>query len=673
MKKLLITFLILFILSKESFASVSWITSTNVNWIIDITSSNVIPASTTSSIIDEVVLIRSNSAIITNNNANAKVDITNSAFKIWDIDIPFGYWNNTDTASEINFTDSYIEWNIANARKNMRITKLIWTHLRSTNTWNAWLAFVYTQAWNKAVIDAKDGKPTVIDGIYVHEIAWKPLTFQNAIYKNNGINILNWEAWELPIRWVSFGAWTRTWTNYTWNDWIVYNTYDAWLWAWNSANKFRFYDCSINLSKIAINLATTTWTELIFKYFSRSEKYLLWNNPYSWARILFTPTANSWVSSQTSFERTTNWNWFLTDGISEYKTIDFLVQNTVDSWTTRSSWLTDPATIRNYTLKNITWNRTIRWFNINEQIENITPSSKVWSLENPSNVYLTSDQNITWTEIQASNITWISFNKSTKTLTINQNKSLQDIYNYYKYWISLSSQMTHLNFMTVNWGVLNISDWNLLIDTSSWIVNSSSNIKSIKTTWTISVSNGWIINALYEDSTANSWVKIYTPYNNQIVRVYGSISDLNNNTNSLWTYTSDINGELIYRYNSNISTKRYFKTELSSTIWKWSMKWYVLNAWLDNELDMRTGWDFTYINLQLRQIKGSWFDSNLHSLKWQYSTWWLVLSTVDKSSIAEYVKTKMEEPSWLLSKIYSLLQEIFTRIISIKYDTQKIN
>ena len=279
--------------------------------------------------------------------------------------------------------------------------------------------------------------------------------------------------------------------------------------------------------------------------------------------------------------------------------------------------------------------------------------------------------NLTKTEIQASNIAWISFNKSTKVVTINQSISIQDIWHYYRYWISQSSNFDSNDSWTFDGTTLNIWDWNIVVTSLSWVINSP-NLK-IKTTWTISVSNGWIINALYEDSTANSWVKIYTPYNNQIVRVYGSISDLNNNTNSLWTYTSDINGELIYRYNSNISTKRYFKTELSSTIWKWSMKWYVLNAWLDNELDMRTGWDFTYINLQLRQIKGSWFDSNLHSLKWQYSTWWLVLSTVDKSSIAEYVKTKMEEPSWLLSKIYSLLQEIFTRIISIKYDTQKIN
>lgn len=120
------------------------LTSTDVNGIRDlgVTQQNIgngVNASAT----DEVLLFR---APVATQNTTGTVTLTNCAIKAGDIDVWLQYGNNTQTTSTITLRDCYVEWNIAAVRRNTRITSLIGTHIRATNTGGS--AFLYTQAGN---------------------------------------------------------------------------------------------------------------------------------------------------------------------------------------------------------------------------------------------------------------------------------------------------------------------------------------------------------------------------------------------------------------------------------------------------------------------------------------------------------------------------------------------
>ena len=274
------------------------------------------------------------------------------------------------------------------------------------------------------------------------------------------------------------------------------------------------------------------------------------------------------------------------------------------------------------------------------------------------------------------------------TWTITEISNLDEFYDEAKKW--LTNNIANDNFLSISGNVINLSDYNVVVDKTAsdvFSVNTSTKTITIKsdilskwtkfesiiTTWSISVSNGALIEITYIDSNSDSSVSISTSYPWQLVKFFSSISDLNSNTNPISNLVSNSSNELIYRYNSNTWSNIYIKTELSNSIWKWAMKKYELVSWINNILNMSTWWDFNYLNLQLRQIKWIWFDSWVHSLKESYSSGTLSLNQTDKDSIATITKSKIEEWSWLLQRIYDLLEEILTRIISIKSDTQGIN
>jgi hypothetical protein len=197
------------------------------------------------------------------------------------------------------------------------------------------------------------------------------------------------------------------------------------------------------------------------------------------------------------------------------------------------------------------------------------------------------------------------------------------------------------------------------------------NLIQLQGTWVLSLLNGAFLTCPYTDSTFNSQVEVTTPWVGQTVKVYSSLNDLNNSTWEIATLVSDVNSKVIYKYNANPGNYVYIKSELGAGITKWSMKKYEITyGW--NTLDISSGWDFSYINLQLRQIKWFNYNPNVHSLISSYSTGTLVVTETDKQDIANITKTRIEENGWLLQQLYDLLIDIRNRIISIKNDTQQI-
>lgn len=434
--------------------AITGITATNVNGIQDVSTTQNIGVGVNAIVTDEALLVR---ASILTSNTTGTLTITNSAIKVGDLDLPFSYGVNTGVNSTIELNDSYMEWNIANTRRNMRISKLVGTHIRSTNTGASGLAFLYTQAGNKAILDSKDGKNSVIDGIFVHEIAGAPLTYRNTIYKNCGLNILNYEAGDLPIRNVSYGSGTIKGTNYTGADGTTYNTYDAWIGGGNSANKFRFYDCVINLAKLCIQLNYTS--EMAFKYFSRSEKYLSGTTALSGLNIRYKPTASTGSSSQAQFFVTTNGG-----GLTSTQKIDLLVQNTINSGTARSPGIAGIPTAQNFTFKNITWERRVRGYAYQSLVGDATPTAQVGNTGAEAQVYLLPVSYITLTETQANALTGISLVASGATggtVTITGARTVAELWQFYRAWISKQANFDSDDTWSYDGTNLNIGAWTI--------------------------------------------------------------------------------------------------------------------------------------------------------------------------------------------------------------------
>ncbi len=499
--------------------SITNITASLSNGVRVVTTAQVKAAGVVASCIDESMTLNIDSAITANNTTRSKIEITSSVVKINDRDYALSYGTgNLDTNSEVNVVDSMLHWNLTTARKNIRFTKFKGSVLRSTKTGTGGLAFVYTQAGNKAVLE-----DSVFDGIYCHEVSGVPLTFSGVLYKNCGINLLNWEAGDLTINGTSFGSGTLTATAYTGADGGNYTTYDAWLGAGNPGNRFRFVDCTINLSKIAINLTPAAGSELCFKSFTRNEKYVLDGVSLSGAQVQFTPAASSGSSSQAAFTRSVTSNGYLSDGVTEYIGTELLVQSTVDSGTTRSSGLADPATIRNFTLKNVTWTRRIRRADINEVVMDVTPAAAVGKVSDPSLVNHVRDQSFTGTYSQAAAITGVAFSYNSSTgnvsVTVTEARTVQEIYNAWKSWSSQIAQFgisqTKLTmssgFLTVI-GTLTISGAGAVsgvwTDNTGTRVEMNVSINQAGGRLYITDNNG---NEVYNSVVAGTSVKLYYP------------------------------------------------------------------------------------------------------------------------------------------------------------------
>jgi hypothetical protein len=84
------------------------------------------------------------------------------------------------------------------------------------------------------------------------------------------------------------------------------------------------------------------------------------------------------------------------------------------------------------------------------------------------------------------------------TITISSNKEYQDIWNYYRYWISQFANKTSNDTWTCANGILNTQNWNIVVN-SGVTLSGSSNISTIKTLGT--VTNNGLITSTYADST----------------------------------------------------------------------------------------------------------------------------------------------------------------------------
>lgn len=114
------------------------------------------------------------------------------------------------------------------------------------------------------------------------------------------------------------------------------------------------------------------------------------------------------------------------------------------------------------------------------------------------------DTATTVTESVAGALTGISLVPSGATggvITISSNKSYQDIWNYYRWWISQFANKTSDDTWTCTGGTLNTQNWNIVVN-SGVTLTSSINITKLQTLG--SITNNGTIEAIYQDLTGTS-------------------------------------------------------------------------------------------------------------------------------------------------------------------------
>jgi hypothetical protein len=126
------------------------------------------------------------------------------------------------------------------------------------------------------------------------------------------------------------------------------------------------------------------------------------------------------------------------------------------------------------------------------------------------------DTATTITETAASAITGITLTPSGTTggtVTISSNKSYQDVWNYYRYWISQFANDASNDTWTCTGGTLNTQNWNIVVNTGV-ILSDSTNITKLQTLGTITLTGTAQITGIYQDSTGTSTVLELNPPSN---------------------------------------------------------------------------------------------------------------------------------------------------------------
>lgn len=238
-------------------------------------------------------------------------------------------------------------------------------------------------------------------------------------------------------------------------------------------------------------------------------------------------------------------------------------------------------------------------------------------------VILPEDDLFNVTIATANAITGIHFNSATSTITISENRTLQDLYNYYKVWISNETNLNVDPIITNTGDVLNIGAYNLVINEGAKL-ESSDNFSKIVTTGNATIgTDADIADNLFIALTDNTNTYKLIELKN-LESADGEIRDFSN--------PAFPEGEVLGVFTGLTGTYRYVTTSVSTEI-KIEVLKDGFSNWVVNPLDIST--DDVY---SFRVIQG--IDGNPATLENQEKQLYLlqkvlVLSEAYRSSYGE--------------------------------------
>jgi hypothetical protein len=144
------------------------------------------------------------------------------------------------------------------------------------------------------------------------------------------------------------------------------------------------------------------------------------------------------------------------------------------------------------------------------------------------------DTETTVDEATAGAITGISLVPSGATggtITISSNKEYQDIWNYYRWWISQYANRASNDTWTCTGGTLNTQNWNIVV-ADGVTLSDSDNIQKIRALGSITLTGTAQITGIYQDSTGTSTVleisgfdagsAVYVEDNSEVEKFYSA-------------------------------------------------------------------------------------------------------------------------------------------------------
>ena len=161
-----------------------------------------------------------------------------------------------------------------------------------------------------------------------------------------------------------------------------------------------------------------------------------------------------------------------------------------------------------------------------------------WRIKMP-----TANGEVVLTEAQAAAITGISLNFSTETVTITQNTTSQQLYDYYQYQLAQTANMVYGEDLIRTGTAFNLDDWDMVIDGAEYTGD-------ITTTGTITLQNGGLIIGTATDSVGTTTVTVLTLTGlqaNSEVRVFnaGTTTEIAGVENSGTSFSANISANSV--------------------------------------------------------------------------------------------------------------------------------
>lgn len=201
---------------------------------------------------------------------------------------------------------------------------------------------------------------------------------------------------------------------------------------------------------------------------------------------------------------------------------------------------------------------------------------------------LFSDNLFTVSVSQASSISGINIDPSSSTITISEDKNLQDIYNYYKWWISEEANLNTDQIISVTGNQLNLGAYNLIINEDAKL-EASDNFSKILTSGLATIgTDADKADNLFIALTDNTSVYKLIELNN-LENANGEIFDFSN--------PSFPEGETLVNF-SNYTGSFRFVTSLSSSQIKIEVNRLGYSNWVINPLDITVNDVFSFRVIQ---------------------------------------------------------------------------
>lgn len=544
--------------------AITGIANNLVNGVREIVSAQNVPANTAWSATDETLNFRA--TLSTNNQVGATLTFTNCLLNMPNgMNQGLNYGSPSVSNGKISVLNSQILWTMTSGRRNMRLSELKGSSLRVVGSNAASPAFLYLQ--NGGVFDEFNGRPNILDGIYVLEVSGRPTKFAKTQFVNCGMNLLNYSAGELEFRGVKLGAGTVQGADG--------DSFDAWLNA-NGTNAFHWFSCELRHNRLACAGGGTVKS---VRYWAVAEKFVdengrgIENVSVNYEPKF--PTAPAYalkgVNVKTNFK--TNANGYLTLNGQENKVLDLPVEWAVADGSSRSTGLSDPSQARNYTLLSVTWNKRVRhpqyvWSDTRDvRISGDIGAAQGEILGAGQSVILKRDVDFTASSLNTDGrITFAVSADGGVNVGVIRTATLQDIYNQFKIQCASSeSDFANADAVRIENDTLHING--RLTVYNGGVLNTTERLRNLAVSKAVNTVGNGVLNISYTDADRAGFVSVEGVDNDQVqLRLYDDHSVIASQTgNGQITFGSNRLGAKVYlaRVVGNVVLASTYKTPIT--------------------------------------------------------------------------------------------------------------